>query len=218
MAIHNDRGLEVLEPLGSALQKSNDNVGVYGPNVNLLESRSGVSPRDAEALEKRCEMGPGDEAACGMNRPRGFESNMDRCGSDVSCPYLPGFGPCENVHVHRKVANLNSGPNGRVLEEESTDSISMSDDADRNECPTSVFSPLREARTVIRVCEEGGLRFRESEKKLIELKLADVVEKVGEKSYDLRPRRNKGETAKGDLMSRLVKPGTLITGENLVSR
>ncbi|MED6222716.1 hypothetical protein PIB30_067069 [Stylosanthes scabra] len=43
----------------------------------------------------------------------------------------------------------------------------------------------------MKVCEDGGIWFRGSKKKLIEVSLADIDDKIGGRSYNLRPKRGK---------------------------
>ncbi|MED6222049.1 hypothetical protein PIB30_060724 [Stylosanthes scabra] len=62
---------------------------------------------------------------------------------------------------------------------------------DEEDISSTFLSLISEARNVIRVCEDGGLRFGCIEKKLIEVSLAEVDDRIGAKSYNLRPKRGK---------------------------
>ncbi|MED6173750.1 hypothetical protein PIB30_062593 [Stylosanthes scabra] len=88
------------------------------------------------------------------------------CDSDESCSFPPGYGPCISGHIHRGLYLGVMNPNQNT---EGGSDTNQGSDAE------GALLPMKEARTVISVCEEEGLRFMGSERKLIERNLVDIA-------------------------------------------
>ncbi|MED6110420.1 hypothetical protein PIB30_042726 [Stylosanthes scabra] len=175
--------IEELEPnAGNEVQPSRsvDDQSI-GPNLSLDPISFGGN-----------DMVTGEETdhVVGPEMTVGLESS----GSVNTCPYPPGFGPCAEGHVHRTMGTVEEGLIGDRMKPMVSASISNGGESDCEENVHSTFlSPVSEARTVIRVCEDSGLCFRRSEKKLIEVKLSEVDDRIGAKSYNLRSKRGKAQ-------------------------
>ncbi|MED6119062.1 hypothetical protein PIB30_008281 [Stylosanthes scabra] len=175
-----------------------DLVHSHGPNSGIRSASDsglmrGMDPINLNSVGARV---GGEE-----NPLEGNEQHVDSItsGSDYSCPFPPGFGHCAAGHVHRNgIKNpLDLDPSEVEDRDEVLSSGLRELGSDENVfVPSSLLSPVCEARRVIRVCEDGGLCFHQKEKKLIELKLADVDERTGVNSYNLRSKRSRGTMVK----------------------
>ncbi|MED6167281.1 hypothetical protein PIB30_001178 [Stylosanthes scabra] len=197
--VHLAYNLEVIEPLSETQSGLNliaspicngplsDEVDSFGDKVEVVEESTDL--RRKAILEALANDGLG----------------VEHSESDQSCLFPPGFGLCIGGHVHKDIVNEGCGFVNVGSNQEQNSGVHMTDTNESEEISPPFFSLVKEARSVIRVCEDGGICFKDNEKVLIEQKLVDIEEKTVSK-YDLRPRqRSKVESGsqatkkKGDL-------------------
>ncbi|MED6118197.1 hypothetical protein PIB30_000175 [Stylosanthes scabra] len=141
---------------------NNNRPCVIGPNMDI-----GLSHRGEDIADKI-------SSKSVTMADVGLEQVGDSLPSDSSgsCPFPPGYGPCCNGHIHKELTLAVENPsvrvNGGEMARHLIDEVAVNTLLDYS-------PPVKEAKTVIRVCEEGGLQFLGSEKKLIERDLAEIT-------------------------------------------
>ncbi|MED6119378.1 hypothetical protein PIB30_011181 [Stylosanthes scabra] len=157
----------------------------FGLDRELQGGIAQVSSPNANAFER--EMGRVNDVVLEDDiRDVGNREESTENRQSLSCPFLPGFGTCCDGHIHRELLLTGQGPYENCEERYSVNLVPNTEDREKENNASSFLSPLKEARTVIRVCEDGGLCFRNSERKLIERSMVEIESSVGRRQNILR--------------------------------
>ncbi|MED6176229.1 hypothetical protein PIB30_086150 [Stylosanthes scabra] len=158
-----------------------DNAVIVGCGLERDVAHMALSLEELEPLNKDVQVGSGMVTL----------SQTGECDDMGGLDTIHGPILNEGVREERRVDVVVLGGGGMVNEirEEPIDSgpnslcsVPNAEDKVKENTASSFLSPLKEARKVIRVCEDGGLCFLDSERKLIERRMVEIEGSMGGRS------------------------------------